>query len=301
MDARVRSLGELGWELVAGDSSEHVLVLTAGGDPEKRPLARRVLLAAPVADETWSYLDARPPARDPESVVLSAAGAGDLDLARVQVAARMNGGLLDVQVHHPAFADLPSEAQVEIMSLALDAALGELDRALWLGAVHPVGSAPLDGFGLTALRSVVRDLKGQQLDGQGRPRWTMLRGQTQGGPLVAVVRSRLHPLTAPHLDTYVAVSLPYADRGDDGLPGPDSADALRWFEERLVEELGSHGELVAHLSTAGTRTLHLYVDSAAGLLPTLKEHARSWREGRAGVHEMRDPGWDAVQHLSTQS
>lgn len=299
MGGWVGSLGELGWELAAGETSEHVLVITAEGSPEKRALARRVVLAAPDADETWSYVDARPPAPDPESVVLSAGGAQDLDLARVQVAARLNSGRFDIQVHHPAFADLPDDARAKITSLALDAALGELDKELWLGDVQGVAFAPLDGFGLTALRSVVHDLKRKHLDEDGRPRWTMLRGETPDGPLVAMARSPLHPLTAPHLETYVAVSLPYSDRDDGGLPGPESADALRWFEERLVGELGTHGELVAHLSTAGTRTLHLYVDSTAGLLPTLEELARSWHEGRATVHEMRDPGWDAVQHLKT--
>jgi hypothetical protein len=55
--------------------------------------------------------------------------------------------------------------------------------------------------------------------------------------------------------------------------------------------------VVAHLSNAGTRTMHLYVDSTADVLPAVKDVARSWDQGKVEVHEMHDPGWSAVQHL----
>ena len=57
--------------------------------------------------------------------------------------------------------------------------------------------------------------------------------------------------------------------------------------------------MVAHLSNAGKRTLHVYVDSTAGVLPGVKDLARSWDQGRTEVHDMHDPGWSAVQHLRT--
>jgi hypothetical protein len=297
MTGRVRSLGELGWELAAGETSEHVLVITAEGDPEGRAVARRVVLAAPDADATWSYVDSRPPVFDPESVVLSAVGAMDVDLARVQVTARMNAGRLDVQLHHPAFADLPEDGRIQITYLALDAALGEVDTELWLGEVTPIEFPPLDGFGLTALRSVVHDLKRQRVDQDGQTGWVMLRGETRQGPLVAMARSPLHALTAPNLDTYVSVTLPFSRRTDDGLPDEGSLEPLRDFEARLESELGTSGQVVAHLSNAGTRTLHVYVDSTAGVLPRVKALAKSWDQGRTSVHDMYDPGWRAVEHL----
>ena len=297
MTERVREVGELGWELAAGAATEHVLVVTAEGDPELRALARRVVLAAPLPDQTWTYADSRPPHPDLETVVLSADGSPEIDLARVQVSARVNAGRFDVQVHHPVFADLPEESRTQLTFLALDAALGELETELWLGEIVPVEFAPLDGFGLIALRSVVQDLKRTQLDPDGNPRWVLMTGETRDGALQATVRSPLHPLTAPHLDTYVSVTLPYTDRSPDGLPDGASLQALEAFAERLQRELGPSGQLVAHLSNAGLRTFHLYVDSAAGLLPTVKDVARSWSEGKASVHEMHDPGWQAVTHL----
>ena len=296
MSERVHAVGALAWELAAGETSKHVLVISPEGDPTLRALARRMVLAAPEADETWSYVDARPPVPDPESVVLSSDGA-DLAFSQVAVAARMNNGRFDVEVHHPAFPDLPEEARTQITFLALDAALGEIDTELWLGEVRPIEFPPLDGFGLTALRSVVQDLKRRRLDADGQPAWVMLTGETSTGPLIAMVRSPLHPVTAPHLDTYVSVAVPYRDRSETGLPGDSALEDLRVLEHRLGARLGNEGQVVAHLSTAGVRTLHLYVDSTAAVLPTIQEVARSWDQGKVTVHEMPDPAWQAVAHL----
>ena len=297
MAERVGQLGKLGWELTAGETSEHVLVISAEGDPAARAVARRVILAAPEADGTWSYVDARPPAPDPETVVLSTEVSPPVEFSQVQVTARLVGGRFDVLLHHPSFADLPEEARLQITFMALDAALGEVDTELWLGEVQPVEFPPLDGFGLSALRAVVRDLKSQRLDEDGRPRWAMLRGETKEGPLVAMARSPLHALTAPNLDTYVAVVLPFRHRTDDGLPDQGSLEPLAEFEHRLDRELGVSGQVVAHMSNAGVRTLHVYVDSAAEVLPKVKGLARSWDQGSATVHDMSDPGWSAVSHL----
>ena len=297
MTPRVSALGELRWELAAGEISSHVLVITAEGDPAALAAARRVFLAAPDADATWSYVDTRPPVPDAESVVLSTTGFADVDFSRVQVAARMNNGRFDVQLHHPAFPDLPEDARAMVTFMALDAALGEVDTALWLGEVTPVEFSPLDGFGLMALRSVVQDLKRRRLDQNGQPGWVMLRGETKEGPLLAMARSPLHPLTAPNLDTYVALALPYSHRTDDGLPDEGSLEPLHAFEALLEKELGTAGTVVAHLSNAGVRTMHVYVDSAAGVLPKVKSIARSWKQGTANVHDMPDPGWKAVSHL----
>jgi hypothetical protein len=297
MAERVGQLGQLGWDLTAGETSEHVLVITGAGDPAARALARRVVLAAPDADATWSYVDSRPPAPDPEAVAHSADGSPPVDFSQVQVTARLEGSRFDLLLHHPSFADLPEESRLQITFLALDAALGEVDTELWLGEVQPVEFPPLDGFGLSALRAVVRDLKSQRLDQDGRPRWAMLSGETQDGPLVAMARVPLHALTAPNLDTYVAVVLPFRHRTDDGLPDEGSLEPLAEFERRLERELGVSGQVVAHMSTAGVRTLHVYVDSAADVLPTVKALSRSWDQGSARVHDMADPGWSAVSHL----
>ncbi len=295
MTAHVQEQGALTWELADSESSRHVLVIRAGDDPSLRPLARRLVLAAPF-DESWIYTDFRPASPELESILLGDAETS-IELSQVQVSARMNDGRFDVQVHHPTFADLSEESRGLVTALALEAALGEVDSELWLGEVLPVEFAPLDGFGLMALRSVVQDLKRQRLDADGQPRWVMLRGETADGLLLAMVRTPLHPLTAPQLDTYVSVTVPYRDHAAGGQPGDSSLEALRAFEHRLAARLGNDGQVVAHLSTAGVRTFHLYVDSTSGALATVTEVAGSWGEGSTSVHDMPDPAWQAVAHL----
>jgi hypothetical protein len=296
MDTHVHEVGALSWELTDDDPSGHVLVLRAGEDPTLRPLARRLVLAAP-DDPGWTYTDFRPPAPEPESVLIGVAQGPAVDLARVQVSARMEVGRFDVQVHHPAFAELIEDDRRLVTSLAIEAALGEVDAQLWLGEVQPVEFDPIDGFGLSALRSVVHDLKRQRLDPNGEPRWVILRGETADGLLLAMVRSPLDPVTAPHLDTYVSLTLPYGERVAGGQPSDTSLEALRAFEHRLAARLGNDGQVVAHLSTDGIRTFHLYVDSTTGALGTVKDVARSWDEGPTSVHDMLDPSWHAVAHL----
>src|SRR6187455_2785646 len=111
MTAMVQPLGPLDWELAAGEVSKHILVVRSQGDAEGRALARRVVLAAPEAGEMWSYVDTRPPVPEPESVVASVGELTDIDFGRVQVSARLTSGRFDVQLHHPAFAEMPDEGR----------------------------------------------------------------------------------------------------------------------------------------------------------------------------------------------
>ena len=282
-------------EVQADESTRPVLLVAGGGDPERRATARRLVLAAP-EDDGWTVTDHRPASPAPEEVVLFADGEL-VDLDRVRVAARMQGSQLDVTVHHPAYADLSAESRQALTVQALDATLGELGTELWVGDIEAAPAPPVDGFGLVALRSVVQDLERQHVDADGSPRWVQLQGQGPSGRLTALVRRLLVPATAPHLDTYVSVSLPYRGRVSQGLPDEATAASLDAFAARLGEELGSRGELVAHLSTGGTRTLHLFVDSTTDAVDRLTAATKGWEGGRAKVHAMHDPAWDAVAHL----
>lgn len=288
---------ELAWELAAGEVSEHVLVVTAGGNPDLRAAARRWLLAAPPADEVWSYADFRPPATDPESIRLSSGQAPDIDFGRVCVSARLSGSRFDTVVFHPAFADLDPHSRSQVAFLALDATLGEHDVELWIGEVTASEISPVDGFGLRALRAVVRDHSHAKVDEDGRPSWILMQGETPQGPLLAAAQVPLHPATAPHLGTHVAVLLPYRHRTAEGLPADASLSALRQFEDGLAQAMGTDGQVVAHQSSNGTRVLHLYVDDTSGATHRAKAAARRWPEGKAHVQAMADPGWQSVSHL----
>ena len=288
---------QLAWELAPGSVSEHQLVVTCAGDPALRALAHRWLLAALPADATWSFSDQRPPAQDPEALPLSSEGGPDIGFSEVQLSARRTGNRFDVVVHHPAFPSLPKEARLQVAFLALDGAPGETDVELWIGTVEVAESSPLDGFGLTALRAVVQDLKRENLDEDGRPRWAIMRGTGRQGPVLAMAQIPLHPVTAPHLTTHVGMTVEYADRSAEGWPGPNSLDALRDLEDRLVELLGTDGQVVAHESTAGVRVLHAFVDAATPAAQRVRSAKWAWPQGRLQVSVTEDPAWEAVRHL----
>ena len=99
-----------------------------------------------------------------------------------------------------------------------------------------------------------------------------MQGETPQGPLLAAAQVPLHPATAPHLGTHVAVLLPYRHRTAEGLPADASLSALRQFEDGLAQAMGTDGQVVAHQSSNGTRVLHLYVDDTSGAT-----HARRQR------------------------
>lgn len=288
---------ELSWELAAGDVTEHVLVVTAGGHPDLRAIARRWLLAAPPADETWSYTDHRPPAADPESMRLSSGPGSEIDFAEMQVTARLSGIRFDTVVHHPSFAVLPSEARVQAAFLALDAALGENDVELWIGHLETAEHSLIDGFGLSALRSVVHDHQARYVDQDGGPSWALMQGETPAGPVLASAQVPLHPVVAPHLSVHVAVMLPYRDCTPEGMPEDGSLDALRSFEDHLTDVLGKDGRIVAHQSSAGVRVLHVYVDETSDAVSRIDASAATWVEGQAQAQAMTDPSWESVAHL----
>lgn len=293
--SRVESMdARLSWELARGETTEHVLVVTADGNPDLRATTRRWLLAAPPADETWSYLDARPPAVDlPGMSLQGPAGSAPISFDEVQVGARQRGNRLDVALHHPAFTDLDPQTRTQIAFLALDAALGENDVELWIGDVSAAELPPIDAFGLTGLRAFVGRLRSSYVDADGSPTWVLMQGQGPAGPVLAAAQVPLHPITGPDLDTHLGVPLEYRDRTPDGLPTEDAMNRLREQEDRLMAVLPPEARLVAHEMCGGVRLLHVYAPSSEAV-----EAAASIR--RAGGPKVRpesDPSWAAVAHL----
>ena len=91
--------------------------------------------------------------------------------------------------------------------------------------------------------------------------------------------------------------MPFAEQTQAGLPGPAAIDQLRDFEDRLTNSLPPHVRFLAHETTRGTRTFHLYGDSDD---PTLAEQVRDLASGwpRATVRPGLDAGWRAIRHLT---
>jgi hypothetical protein len=305
-DALVAAMGKrvsairpgLAWELGAGSTAEHCLVVSPEGDPALRATARRWVRKAPAADGTWEFADSRQADPEPESITLDVAGR-TIAFADLVVGARREGAKVDVTVHHPAFPSLDERGRLTITFLGLDTALGETGVELWVGEVSPSVVPPLDGFGLAGLRAVVRDLEAELTDADGSRRWAILNGDGAAGPVLAMAQVPLHPATAPELDTHAGVAVPYSDQTESGLPGQDALTELRALEDSVNEALGARGRVVAHQSHAGVRLLHVYVDSTAeDAVPVLVGACDHWPQG-VQVRTTPDPGWVTVAHLRT--
>ncbi len=93
------------------------------------------------------------------------------------------------------------------------------------------------------------------------------------------------------------MTLPFAEQIQAGLPGPGALGRLRDFEDQLTGWLPPHVRLLAHETTRGARTFHLYGDSDD---PALARQVRDLTSGWPGatVRPGLDPGWRAVRHLT---
>ncbi|MEU6129679.1 hypothetical protein ABZ805_10950 [Saccharopolyspora sp. NPDC047091] len=150
---------DLAFSVEQGERTSYALVVSGQGDPRVRPYTDAWLAAAPRGDLLFEYHDAVPPVPDPTQVTVNLAGER-YRLAEVRVFAQVDeaGGLVDVAVHHPGFAELEPAARSALTFLPLDAALGERLAADRLGRVETAEREPQGAVGLLEFRELVRGL-----------------------------------------------------------------------------------------------------------------------------------------------
>jgi hypothetical protein len=166
----------------------------------------------------------------------------------------------------------------------------------WVGAVEFGGTPPADAYPPDELRAAVE----RQAVEHKEPVWVMLTAQDKKGwPVLATAQKAMLPVRFPRFDTHVAVTLPFRENNDGGLPLDGSLTALRAFEDALTGALGGDGDLLAHETTRGVRVLHYYVDGSAGATALIEGRVASWPEGRAQAKASYDPALEGVSHLNT--
>ncbi len=286
----------LEWELGPGLHAEHVLIVTAAGNPSLRAIARRWLRAAPPSDQTWEYADLRRPG--PASTIRFD-GLPPIPIDAAVVSVEADASTIHVGVHHPSFPELPIDVQRRVTFLMLDLMLGEEMVETWVGAIDTLTSVPDDSKPIETLLPAVAAFAAEHTLEDGSPAWKMLEGTRGGHRLIATAEYPLRSIRRPHLDTHAAVSIGYPVRRDDGLPESDMLDELRQFEDHLTDRLGGSGNLLAHETSAGTRTLHYYVDGTTPAGEQLRAAVNGWPHGRVTVSVSPDPAWHNVSHLSS--
>jgi hypothetical protein len=288
---------DLAWETAPGLTKAHTLTVTSEGNGELRAVARRWLRAAPEADPAWDFSDTRQPAANLAGASLTMAGR-KIDVDSARVSAHVNGFEADVTLYHPAFDDLPAEARTRVTYILLDWALGEVAVETWIGAITPAAVEPLDAFPLTGLGTVVDELARRSVDADGEPVWVPLRGQAADGkPVLAAGQVPLKAVVAPELDTHVRLRVPYSDRSESGLPGPESLAQLRALEDHVTARLEGSGRVVGQVTHDGVRVLHVYVDSGTPAVEQVRAAVGVWTQGEVELQSERDPDWLAVAYL----
>jgi hypothetical protein len=286
---------DLQWEFSNGSHAQHALVVSPAGEASLRAVAARWAASAPPPDETWEYHASRQPDPAVFDARMGIAGA-EIVLAdlRYEFAVTPGRQLIDVTVHHPAFPSLPDEVRGQIAFLSLDWLLGEEGVERWVGVVEFGGAPPPDARSREQLRAAVE----RQAIEYKEPTWAVLSAQDRKGwPILATAQLPLLPVRFPRFDTHVAVTLPFREANEGGLPLDGSLQALRAFEDELTAAVGADGDLLAHETTRGVRTLHFYVDGTTAAAATIEERLPGWREGRSSLRTGYDPGLEEVGHL----
>lgn len=149
---------ELQFSLERGHRAIYALVVTGQEDPALRPYTDAWKAAAPADDAIWEYHDSVPPVPDPHEVAVNVGGQR-IALAEVRVAARVDGGAVDVAVYHPALAELDERQRGDMTFLPLDATLGERRAAERLRRVERAEAEPAGSLSLLELRELVHRLE----------------------------------------------------------------------------------------------------------------------------------------------
>jgi len=148
---------DLHFSLERGRRAIYALVVTGQEDPALRPYTDAWKAAAPPEDAIWEFHDAVPPVPDPSEVTVNL-GARRIALADVRVAAQVEGGMVDVAVHHPDLAELDERSREAMTFLPLDATLGERLAGQRLRRVETAEAEPAESMSLLELRDLVRGL-----------------------------------------------------------------------------------------------------------------------------------------------
>jgi hypothetical protein len=283
---------DLGWDVAKPRTAMYALAVSGGGTPELRTLAERWLRAGPGPDATFEFYAAQ----QPNLGMLAATVDFDdheVDMSHVAFGVRFDQqrARFDASIYHPDFLFIDEKTQLEIATLALGWALGEDDVTRWIGLVHLAEERPADALEASALQYVVADTASRYPG----THWAQVTGQGPSAqPVVGATRFPLRRVDYPLFDLHLALALPYKHVTKEGLPAPKSEGVLEAFQAGLESVLGSSGVLVAHLSGAGNRVLHIRVDFESSAVDRVREYAGEWKQGKARLDTTDDPGWQAV-------
>lgn len=282
----------LSWHFGPGLSAQHRLTVSAGGVADTRPAAERWFRAAPAADATWEFAPAVAADHSALGGSLEVGGAAvDLSSVALDLRVDLEDLRVHVGVHHPAFADLPEQVAAQIAFMVLDWALGEDDVSRWVGHVAALPAAPASPRSVADLVAAVATCAAEHEPDT----WSVLSGEDeQGWPVFALARRGARWVDRPTLDLHHALTARF-DPDERGLPSPEQLERLQALDDSLLTAVEPRGLVLAHVTTDGTRTLHVYTD---GEDQNVTHDVTDWATSHGlQAASAPDPGWTRVRHL----
>ncbi|MEJ5918726.1 DUF695 domain-containing protein [Corynebacterium sp. H78] len=307
--------------------SKHLMTVTAAGDPELRPIARRWLNSAPDDDATWAFTDLRQadpampidwdmgPVVDAEGRLVEkhdgSANMQTIDPADARVQCTPGNGFVDVRLYHPAFEELARKGEsgqrsvIQLGFTMMQLALGEEDFGLWLRNFAFSEVDPPNSVALPDLHQEIAKVA------EDCPGWLTIDAEANGEPVRVTTSAPLVQLVNPLFTEHVVIQLLYTGLDEKKLPDEQSHKAITEMNAKLIDALGEDGVVVATETSDGVYLLHAYVDSVssagseAGLVDVetetpaqrLERIAQGWSEGQVDVEATYDPAWERVGHL----
>ena len=132
------------------------------------------------------------------------------------------------------------------------------------------------------------------------PRWMTLRAVTEEGRPVVVLIDEAVALSAPYdgFGVQVGLGLQLGTAGLDGLPGPQEKDALRAFEQTMVDAIGSTGRLVASVTMQGVREYLIYASTTSWAQEWAQTPPEGMRSHSYGLQAGEDPHWHGLRQMA---
>jgi hypothetical protein len=285
ISGRVQAMDRrLAWELSAGVSAQHALVVTPEGDPAVRPTALAWRAAAPSADARWEYHASRqpgPPGR------LQIAGV-DFDLADFRAIASWDAARerVDVQLWHPAVQDAPGDAGLRAGFLFLDNLLGEDDVERWIGTIDLLPDA-ISGRTPQELAAEVRRRAASASGGT----WSLGTLSSGGQDGIAAVDLSIKPIDHPYCQDHLTVTIA---RGTEHLAGAGETEAVvvNAAEDVLAEALAAIGGVhLGRITRRRDRIIHFMVPDPEAARGVATGWATDHPALQARVAVTHDPGW----------
>lgn len=279
---------ELDFRLDRGTGrSRRTLTITAHGQAELMPLARRIRDAAPAPTRRWSYSNFILRVADIHAAFFVDPGPM-VRLADALVSVEDVARKVEVGIWHPRFERMGEQDRFILACSMMEPALGEEHLLSWVNAISALDERPDDGVDLWELRRIVDDVRGRFLEVPGHSHWSHLEGvRYDGAPVHARVSVPLSSARAPLLEQVVTIRLRLEDP-----TGSPHADQL---EERIVQAIGFDGELVAVETVGSLRTWYCYVRPETAAMQRLMDLAQA---EELSAEAANDPSWDVVSHLS---